>query len=83
MVFKFMADTNKLVINIRHNLLQMRNLLWCTDTGHNIFTLGIQKEFTHKTILTGCRVTGKGNTCTGCLSHVAESHHLYIDSSSP
>ena len=82
MIFKSMADAHKLVIDIRHNFLKMRNFLWCTNTG-NIFALGIQKKFTHQMILTGGRITGKGDTRTGCLSHIAESHHLDIDCCSP
>ena len=34
-------------------------------------------------LLTCSRITGKCNTGTGGLAHVAECHHLYVDSSAP
>ena len=51
----------------------------CTNTGNNVFTLSICKEFTKQTVSSCSRVTCEGNTCTTVITHVTECHHLYVN----
>ena len=45
-------------------LLHLSDWHWCTNTGNYVFALCIDKELTHKLLLTCCRITSKCNTCT-------------------
>ncbi len=76
------------------NLFKLSKCLWefllhlsdrhrCTNTGNHILTLGILQELTHKFLLAGSWITGKGNTCTTVVTHITECHGLYVYSSTP
>src|SRR5699024_10965499 len=74
---------DKLLVNFGHYILVLVDGLGCTDTCNNIFALCVHEELTVESLLTCGGVTGKGNTCTGCLAHVAEYHRLNIDGCAP
>ena len=83
MVLKGPADSGKLIIDLRHQLLQPVDLLRRPDACDNILALRIQEELAHQTLLPGRRVPREGDTRPGRIAHVSEGHHLDIDSCSP
>ena len=83
MVLKGPADSGKLIIDLRHQLLQPVDLLRRPDACDNILALRIQEELTHQALLAGRRVPREGDARPGRIAHVSEGHHLDIDSCSP
>ena len=83
MVLQLVADVYKLVIDLRHDVLQLIDGLGGTDTGHHVFALGVHQELTKELLLAGGGVAGKGNAGTGGVAHVAEDHLLDVDSGAP
>ena len=53
------------------------------DTGHNVFALGVGQELTHELLLAGSGVARESNTRAAVIAHVAEGHHLHVNSSAP
>ena len=78
-----LADANELLVDLRHNFIQLSNVLRCTHAGYNILALRIEKELTHEVLLAVGRITCESNTGTGSIAHVAECHHLYVNSGTP
>ena len=82
-VFQFICDFHKLCIYFRHIFCQFGDGLRSTNAGYNVFTLCVNQVFTQHSFFTSCRVSCESNTCTGCITHVTEYHHLYVNSGTP
>ena len=54
-----------------------------TDTGHHVFTLGVDEPFAIELVVAGGGVTGEGHAGGGGVTHIAEHHGLHIDGSTP
>ena len=81
--FKCFANLFELYECFREFLFHFGDVHRCTNTGNNVFTLSICKEFTKQTVSSCSRVTCEGNTCTTVITHVTECHHLYVNSCTP
>ena len=73
-ILKSLTNLDELCVSIWELLLHLSDWHWCTNTGNNVLALCVDKELTHKLLLTCCRVTSKCNTCTAIVTHVTESH---------
>ena len=63
---------------------ELGDLLWCTDTGNNVFTLCVDQIFTiEESVFTSRWVTGEAYTCTTVITHVTEYHFHDVDCCSP
>ena len=74
---------DKLLVNLRHNFLQLIDLLRGTNAGNNVLALCVHQEFAHQVLFAGGGVACKGNAGTGGVAHIAESHHLHVNSRTP
>ena len=81
--FQRIADLDELLVAFRHNLGQLIDRLRSTDACDNVLALCIHQEFAEQLLFAGRRVTGKRNACAGGVAHIAERHHLNVDSSTP
>ena len=81
--FKCFANLFELYECFREFLFHFGDVHRCTNTGNNVFTLSICKEFTKQTVSSCSRVTCEGNTCTTVITHVTKCHHLYVNSCTP
>ena len=81
--FQFICDFYKLFIAFRKILFQTGDRLGSPDSGNNIFALCINQIFTVDPSRSGRRVPCKSNSRSGCVSHIAEYHGLYVDRGSP
>ena len=61
---------------------ESRNIHWSTDTSYNVFTLSVDKIFSHKVIFTSRWVTRECNTSTRSFTHVTKYHCHNCNSSS-
>ena len=55
----------------------------CADAGNDVFTLGIDQEFTVEQIFPGTCVTGEGDAGAAVLAKIAEDHGLDVDRCAP
>ena len=53
------------------------------NTGHHVLALGVGQELAKQLLLAGGRVAGKGHAGAAVVAHVAEGHHLDVDSGAP
>ncbi len=67
------------LVDVRHLLLQRRNRLRGPDAGHHVLALGVGQVIAVQDLLTGIRVTGKGDAGARVVAHVAEDHGLHVD----
>ena len=82
-IFQLIGDADQLIIDFRKSLLDLIDLHRCTDTGDNVLALCVHKNFREELVLARSRVTCEGNARSGIIAHVAECHHLDIDSCAP
>ncbi len=59
------------------------NLLWSTNTCHDILTLGVYQILTIEDVLARSGVTAEAYTRCGCVTHVSEYHRHDRDCGSP
>ena len=83
MIFECSANLIELRKCLRELLLHFGYLHRCTYSGNNVLALSIRKEFSEETFVSRSRITCKRNTCSAIVTHVSESHHLYVYSRSP
>ncbi len=77
------CNLHKLLEALRKVLLKLGDGLRCTDTCHNVLTLGIDQILAEDTLLARSRISGKCNAGSGGVAHISEHHSLYVDSGSP
>ena len=94
-VFEFEADSIKFCINLGHCLLEALQMLVMvglgslvqrvggTDTGNDIFALGVDEPLTIELIVAGSRVAAESHTGCGSIAHVSENHTLDVYSGAP
>ena len=83
MAFQLLGNIHEFLITLRHIFFQFGDWLRCTHTCHHVLALGIDQILTVNTFCSCRGVSGKRNTSTGGISHVAEYHGLYVYSCSP
>ena len=54
-----------------------------TDAGHHVLALGVGQKLAEQGLLASGGVTGKGHAGAAVVAHVAEGHHLDVDSGAP
>lgn len=74
------TDFEEFLVDFWHQVSEFLNLEGGSDTGDDIFSLGVHQELTHKYVLTGGWVSGEGNTSSGGVTHVTEDHGHDVDS---
>ena len=83
MIFQSVADADKLLVNFRHNFLQVVDMLRSTDTSNDVLALCVHQELTGQDLFTGGGVTGKRNASTGIVVLVTKCHHLDVNQRYP
>ncbi len=83
MVFQSGADIHELFIGGGRYFFQLVDFLRSTNTGNNVFTLCVHKELAIELVFAGGWIPGECHTCAAVFSHIAENHHLYVDSCTP
>ena len=83
MGFQSVGNLNKLLVTVRQILFQTSDGLGCPDTRNNIFPLCINQVFTVNSPGSGRRISCKGNTGAGGVSHISKYHRLYVNRCSP
>ena len=53
------------------------------DTGHHVLALGVGQKLAEELLLAGGGAAGKGHAGAAVIAHVAEGHHLHVDSGAP
>src|SRR5574344_223805 len=82
-IFHALDGLDELLVDIRHTSLELVNVQRSTNTGDNIFALGVRKEFGVDLLFASRRVAGEGDTSAAIFTHVAEDHRLDVDGSAP
>ena len=82
-VLKLVSILYEVLIDVRHDFLELGDRIRCTDTSNDILTLSILQELSGKLLLTSGRTTSESDTSSGSGSHVTESHLHDGNSSSP
>ena len=77
-LFKKLCNANEFLIAFREGFLHFVNVKRRSHTCHNVFPLGVYKELTEYFIFPCRRISGKGNSCSGGVSHISENHGLNI-----
>ena len=83
MFFQQVADLYELIVRFRELFGHLCDRHRSAHTGHNVFSLRIDKEFTHQFVFPGSRITCEGNAGTGIVVQVAEYHRHHVNSGSP
>ena len=76
----FFADSCALCPALRSNLC---NLLWCTNTSHNVLTLCINKVLTVEQVLAITGITAEAYTSSRGVAHITEYHCHDADGCTP
>ncbi len=89
------SDVVKLLVDFWHGFLKGWQVPVCellgdiidskrgADTGHHIFSLGVDQPFSVEVIVAGSRVAGEGDSRCAIIAHIAKDHGLDIHSRSP
>ncbi len=72
------GDSCEVFVNLRKCLFHLCYRLRCSDTCNNVFALCVYKKFSENPVFAVCRVSRECNTCSRCISHIAEYHRLYV-----
>ena len=78
MLFQACRDLAQLVVNTRHDFLQLRNMHWCANAGNYIFALRIHQKFPVKFFHSRRRIACEPHACAAGLAQIAEHHRLHI-----
>ena len=82
-VLKGLADLLELLESLRELVLHFGYRHRGTNACNNVLALCVGEEFSHESLFAGRRITGKCNTGSAIVAHIAERHHLYVDSGTP
>ena len=77
------AYFSELLECLRELLLHLSDLHRSTNACNNVLALSVCQELTEEALVTCCRVTCESNTGTAIVTHVTESHGLYVNSCTP
>ena len=78
-----LANLLEILEGLRELVGHLGNLHRCTNAGYHVLALCIGQELAEQTLAAGCRISCEGNTGTAVITHVTESHGLYVYSSTP
>ena len=76
---QLLTDLYKLIVDLRHLLLELGDPLGLPDPGHHILSLGVEEVVPFDPLLPGGDIPGGDHPGPGVLAHVPEDHHLDID----
>ncbi len=82
-LFELVADIVELLVNGRHILLKLGDLLRRPDAGDHVLTLCVDQVFTVKCLFAGRRVAREGDARATVVAHVAEHHRADIGGGAP
>ena len=82
-VFERLRDVHKLLVNLRHDLLERLDLLRGADAGDDVLALRVDQILAVELLLAGGRVAGERNAGAGGVAHVAKDHALDVDGGAP
>ena len=82
-ILKCLADVLELSKCLGELLCHLCNGHRGANACNDVFALCIGKELAHELLLSGCGVTSKCNAGAAVVAHVAECHHLNVDSGAP
>ncbi len=74
MSFKSVTDCRNFLEDFWLLFFKGRNIHWSADTSYNVFTLSVDKVFSHKVVFTSRRVARECNTSSRSFTHVSENH---------
>ena len=83
MFFQASGNRAELLVNFRHDLLQLKNRNRRANASHHIFALRIHQKFAIKLLRTDGRITREANAGTAGLAKIPEYHRLHIDGCAP
>ncbi len=83
MLFENGAYFSELLECLRELLLHLGDLHRSTNACNNVLALSVCQELTEEALVTSCRVTCESNTGTAVITHVTESHGLYVNGCTP
>ncbi len=83
MLLETVGDLGKLVVNLRHILLEVADRGRSAHAGDNVLALRVDQIFAEQRLFTGGRIAGERNACAGAFAGVAEHHLLDVDGSAP
>ena len=87
--FEVVFGINQFFIQIRHQFFQRiafafrRHRLRGTNTGHNVFTLGVNQIFAVINVFTGRGVAREADTGSAVIAGITEDHGLYVNGCTP
>ena len=82
-VFQRLRDVHKLLVHLRHDLLERLDRLRGADAGDDVLALRVDEVLAVELLLAGGRVAGERNAGAGGVAHVAEDHALDVDGGAP
>ena len=82
-IFQSVADLLELLVHFGHDLFHLVDGHRGADTGNDVLALRVHEELAHELLFARCRVARERNARTGGVAHVAERHHLHVDSGAP
>ncbi len=82
-VLQSLANFLELSESLREGLSHLLDRHRSTNACNNVLALCIGQELAHQLLLAGSGISCEGNACTAVITHVAECHRLYVNSSTP
>ena len=82
-VLQRVADAHKLLVDLGHDVLQVRDGVGGAHAGDDVLALRVHQELAEEGLFAGGGVAGEGNAGAGGIAHVAEGHHLDVNGSAP
>src|SRR6185437_6600121 len=78
-LFEPRGDVAKLVVDLRHLLVQFADVNRSTDAGHHVLTLRVHQEFAIEFLYAGSGIARKTHASSAGLTEVPEDHGLHVD----
>src|SRR5699024_7269770 len=79
-LFQVFCELVKLLITLRHCLLELVYIVGCSNTGYHILALGIRQKLSIQLIRAIRRITRKTHTRRRFITHISINHGLHINS---
>ena len=77
------SDLDKLIVHLRHLILQVADGRRSAHAGNNVLALCIDQVLAHQLLSAGGGVTGESNAGAGTVAGVTKGHLLHVDSGAP
>jgi len=82
-IFQGLADFHELLEGFGELLLHLGDGHGGTNAGHHVFALSVGQELAEQALAAGSGGAGERNAGAAVIAHVAEGHHLYVNSGAP